>query len=346
MLRAPKIAAVSVAAVMLFTVAAASVGAWSISRSFDEKVERIPHAFPAPEVRPPSVPAAVGGQQTAQNILLLGSDSRGSIGGSLSDIRGQRSDTMMVVHIAADRSAVSVMSILRDSWVEIPGHGEAKINAALSWGGVPLAVQTVERLLGVRLDHVAVVDLFGFKSVTDALGGVDLHNPIAFDSYHLNGYHFDEGPLHLNGAEALAFARERYAFADGDFERVRNQQLVTRAILGAMIRTETLTDVGKLADLFDALTQYIAVDDGLDAGYIAGLGVQLAGSVGSSARGVGAGAGPGGGVAFFTLPTEGTGSSDNGQSIVNVDWDELLEVRERFQTDTLSTYQAERQTMG
>ena len=83
-------------------------------------------------------------------------------------VKGQRSDTLMVVHVAEDRKSVSVVGIPRDSWVQVPGLGQSKINAAFADGGPALAVETVERLTEVRMDHVAVIDWEGFKALTDA----------------------------------------------------------------------------------------------------------------------------------------------------------------------------------
>ncbi|WP_166784515.1 MULTISPECIES: LCP family protein [unclassified Cryobacterium] len=269
----------------------------------------------------------------AQNILLLGSDTRGATGKDLSDIRGERSDTMMVVHVPADRKNLFAMSILRDSWVEVPGHGPAKINAALSWGGVPLAVQTVENLLGTRIDHVAVVDFSGFEQVTDALGGVNVDNPIGFDSYHLKGHFFGKGLQHLTGSEAIAFARERYAFQDGDFQRVRNQQLIIKSLLSAAMHRSVLADPVKTSGLLETVTPYLAVDDGFNSAYLTSLAWELRELRQPQ-------------ITFFTMPTDGTGTSNDGQSIVNVDWEGLDAVREGFQTDTLSAYRPELQTIG
>jgi LCP family protein required for cell wall assembly len=326
-------------AVLLAVVGVGAAYAWNLSRTFDAETAKISSAFPAESLRPTAPatapgPMAAGAQageaqaqaqpsaQQAQNILLLGSDTRGSIDGSIADISGQRSDTIMVVHVPADRKHLYVMSIMRDSWLDIPGHGSAKVNAALSWGGVPLAVQTVEGLLGTRIDHVAVVDFTSFKGVTDALGGVDLTNPIGFDSYHLPGHYFPQGAQHLNGQEALAFARERYAFSDGDFQRVRNQQLLIGSIMSAAMRGAVLTDPLKISALLNTVTPYLAVDAGLDSGYLAGLAWEL--------RDLRAGD-----VTFFTMPTSGTGTSADGQSIVNIDGVALAALKQGFQSDNL-----------
>ena len=338
-------------AVVLLLVSIGGVYAFTLVRAFDTQTEKISNAFPAEAVRPPAAPVAGATAAPpsvepgsgspapdapvaqAQNILLLGSDTRGSTDRQLADIRGERSDTIMVVHVPADRKNLFVMSILRDSWLEIPGHGTAKINAALSWGGVPLAVQTVETLLGVRIDHVAVVDFAGFKGVTDLLGGVDISNPIGFGSDHLKGHYFQAGALHLNGTEAMAFARERYAFADGDFQRVRNQQIIIQAVLGAMMHKSVLTDAGKTTSLVNLVTPFLAVDEGLTSAYLTGLAWELRAVREPQ-------------VEFFTMPTKGTGTSSDGQSIVNIDWSALVAVQNGFKNDSLGSYRPEVQTIG
>ncbi|TFC33833.1 LytR family transcriptional regulator [Cryobacterium sp. TMT2-14] len=331
--RGRRIVLVAITAAILLVTGAAGIYAWSLSNTFDTQTVKIPDVFPDEASRPTAAPvdAASGQNATGQNILLLGSDTRGANDGSIADLTGQRSDTIMVVHVPANRENIYVMSIMRDSWLEIPGRGEAKINAAMSFGGVPLAVQTVEGLLGARIDHVAIVDFTGFEGITDALGGVDIDNPIGFDSSHLKGHYFAKGTHLLNGTEALAFVRERYAFSDGDFQRARNQQAFIKAVLGKSLTAETLTNPAKISDLVGAIAPYLAVDDGLDSSYVAGLAVEL--------RDVRVGD-----VTFFTLPTTGTGTSPDGQSIVVIDQDKLKGVQKGFQTDTLDAVQPEVQT--
>jgi LCP family protein required for cell wall assembly len=323
-----RVGLIAIGALVLLVAGGAGIFAWSLSSTFDNQTTKLPDVFPAEESGRPAT--LEGDAAKSQNILLLGSDTRGANDGSIADLTGQRSDTIMVVHVPADRENIYVMSILRDSWLEIPGEGEAKINAALSLGGVPLAVQTIEGLLGARIDHVAIVDFAGFKGVTNALGGVDIDNPIAFDSSHLKGHYFPEGPQRVNGTEALAFVRERYAFADGDFQRARNQQVFVKAVLGKALSADTLTNPGKISALIGAVAPFLAVDDGLNAAYAAGLGVEL--------RDVRVGD-----VTFFTLPTTGTGTSPDGQSIVVIDQERLAAVQQAFQTDSLDAYQAEAQ---
>jgi len=113
----------------------AGVALGNVGRDFDIQVQRLVAPFPpdAPAIaRETASPTPSPATATvAQNILHLGSDTRGTVGPSIADQRGQRSDTMMLVHIPADRQNDFVMSIMRDSWLTIPGHGEAKINAAM-----------------------------------------------------------------------------------------------------------------------------------------------------------------------------------------------------------------------
>lgn len=309
---------------------AVGVTAWNLTRSFDA-VEKIPSAFPAADVERP--PVAEGAAALSMNFLLLGSDSRGDDLGSLADVSGQRSDTIVIVHVPADRAYVTVMSIPRDTWLDIPGYGEAKINAALSVGGVPLAVQTVESLIGSRIDHVAMVDFTGFEAVTDALGGVDVDNPIAFESYHLSGRTFPQGVQHLNGAEALAFARERYAFSDGDFQRVRNQQLLIRSLLSELMHKSTVTDPGTMGALIGAITPHLAIDETLSSTDLVNLGLDLRAVRTDD-------------VTFFTIPTTGTGTSADGQSIVNLDWAALPALQEAYRSDALAGGLPQLQAIG
>lgn len=284
--------------------------------------ETIESAFPDESLRPVASEPAEGEDDASMNILLLGSDSRADTSTPVLDDIGNRADTIMVAHIPSDRSGVHMMSIMRDSWLEIPGHGHAKVNAAMAYGGVPLMVQTVEGLLDQRIDHVAVVDFNGFENMTDALGGVEINNPRAFS---VSGTQFAQGPINLNGEEALKFVRSR-DFPDGDYTRVENQQLFMRSMAGEILSRDTLTSPGKLNDLVDATTPYVALDGDFGTGTMVGLGTSM-----SSVRA--------NDITSFTLPTAGLGTEGGGQSVVYVDWDELEEVQERFKNDDLADYQ-------
>ncbi|MEY9951534.1 LCP family protein [Leifsonia sp. EB34] len=300
---------------------AAALYAGSVAGTFDAQVTRLPHALPA--AVPPAA-AAAPATPGAMNILLLGSDSRGAptaVGPTaLSD---QRSDTMMLVHIDADRRDVYVMSIMRDLWVPIPGNGTAKINAALAWGGTPLTVLTVEQLLGTRIDHVVILDFSGLKNITNAIGGVDVDSPLAFTTVKAPHYHFVQGVNHLDGDEALAFARERYAFPTADYQRVADQQALLRGFATTLLRHSVLANPGALLAFAKAAGSAVSVDAQFDLPSMLSLAASLRLSGSASIR-------------TFTLPTGGTGTSADGQSIVLEDPAALARVRTALGTDTLA----------
>lgn len=317
---------VLLAVVALVLIAAIGAGAYlfSLARSFDTGTTKLANVFPEESLRPVKTPEAEG----AVNILLLGNDTRATDNGDenfASLPNGGRSDTMMLVHLPADRKGAYVTSIMRDTWLDIPGHGKAKINAAFAYGGVALAVQTLEGLLDTRIDHVAAVDFEGFKGLTDALGGVEINNPIAFQQHLKNGIQFPQGVQTLNGEEALAFVRERYAFKDGDYQRVRNQQLYVKAVLGTLMSKETLTDPAKISESIKQLAPYIAVDDTLDAVKVAQLGATMTGIRPSD-------------MDFFTLPNKGTGRSADGQSIVVPDMAVIGDFAKALNSDSVSQF--------
>ena len=307
----------SVVALMLVLAA----GIWFVMQAKLQQIERIDDAFPDEAGRPGQT--VIDGK-SAINFLLVGTDSRDEPGSdSLLDALGDRSDTIMVVHVPADRSGIQVMSIMRDSWVDIPGYGMNKVNAALAYGGMPLLVQTVEQLLGARIDHVGVLGFEGFKGITDALGGVTVDNPVAFSS---GGHDYAAGEIHLQGEEALVYVRSRYAFADGDYSRVANQQRFLKAVVGETLNRGTLTDPGKLLSVVDAVTHHLATDSGVDQGFVLGLAPDLAGLRSND-------------VVTFTMPTFGTGMEGD-QSVVYVDTDRLPALRQAFKDDTVAAFAA------
>ncbi|MEV7648960.1 LCP family protein [Arthrobacter sp. NPDC089319] len=295
---------------------------WNLAHSFDSKSEKIADAFPEESTRP--IKKAEG----AVNILLMGSDTRGGDGteDALEGAPGDaRTDALMLLHVPSDRSGVYVMSIMRDTWTEIPGHGEHKINAAYALGGVPLTVQTVEGLFDTRIDHVAIIDFEGFRALTDALGGVEIKVNPAFTSSHLGGRHFAAGPTLMNGEEALAFVRERYAYSDGDYQRVRNQRAFVGAVLSKFLTADTLTNPARISATVDQFAPYITVDESLNAGAIGTLGLGL-----NKVRKDD--------IHMFTLPTKGTGSSRDGQSIVLKDEQAIKDITAALGDDSLDKY--------
>ena len=309
-----------VAFLLAIVVAIAAIGGiftTNLANTFDNETSKISGAFPEENTRP------AAGDTKATNILLMGSDSRGdSTSIDASGPSNQRTDTMMLVHISANRKDVTVMSIMRDLWVPIPGKGTHKINAAFAYGGSALTVQTVEQLLDVRIDHVAIIDFEGFGAMTSALGGVDVQNQRAFT---IDGEHFDAGSIHLQGPRALLFVRARYPFVDGDYQRVRNQQAFMKAVVQRLLTTSTLTSPQKISAFVGTTSSYMSVDDSFTSKTIFDLGFAL--------RDVRQGD-----IRFFTIPTAGTGTSEDGQSIVLVNEQEMPYLREALTLDELATY--------
>ncbi|WP_225845231.1 LCP family protein [Streptomyces sp. HPF1205] len=233
------------------------------------RVQRIPDAFPTGVPQSALPPPAKGGE----TFLLVGLDSRSDLPTTGKDAAApewkpgaQRSDTMMLVHLPADHQHAYVVSLPRDSWVDVPGHGMAKLNAAFSWGGPPLLIDTVQRLTRVRVDHLAVIDWSGFKKLTDAIGGVDLTVDKTVPRRNGPGGVWTAGTHHMNGSEALDYVRERYGLPRGDLDRTHRQQNFLRAVLSKTLTTSTFTNPLKLKRTLDQVTSVVSVDDRLSNG--------------------------------------------------------------------------------
>lgn len=235
---------------LLLLVVAAVVALRMTAATYLDKVERLPDPFISipPAIRPSP---AEGGM----TFLLIGVDAESADGAG-------RGDTLMVARITKDRGHAYVISIPRDSWVDVPGHGTKKINAAYSLGGPALAVQTVEKLTKLRIDHVAVVGWDGFRTMTNALGGVVITIPEdSFDPSQ--GIMFKAGTHRLSGEEALLYVRQRYGLPRGDLDRTLRQQNFLRALITQVVDRQILADPARLAALLDAFTGAIKVDSGL-----------------------------------------------------------------------------------
>lgn len=263
-------------------------------------------APPPPPAPIPELPAA------AMNILVIGSDSRDNARAQAAhtaetgEASDQRSDALMVVHVPADRHTLYVISIMRDLWVDVPGVGGSKINAALQYGGIDLTTETVQQLLGITIDHTLMLDFNGFKALTDGLGGIDVNVPFAFQSTIETQHFFSQGVNHLDGQAALEFSRERYAFTDGDYQRVQNQRTMLRAILARLTAGGALNDVTAVRSLVDFASCCLTVDKAFDPVQAAILAYSL--------RNLDVNA-----IGTMTLPTAGTGMAA-GQSVVFPDY--------------------------
>lgn len=257
-----------------------------------------------------------------KNILLLGSDTRS--GSEAAQVSGSRADSIMLMHIPADGKGVYLVSIMRDTWVNIPGYGSAKINAALNYGGISLQVATVENLLGIKIDHVAEIEFEGFKALVNSVGGVDVQVPFNFD---INIWSFKQGMQHMDGGAALAFVRARYQFADGDYQRVRNQRAFLRGLYNTMKAKGALSNVGSFQSAVESIAGYMRVDSGLDAAQIAQIAAPVLTSGDTTMR-------------MTTLPNAGPGWSYDGQSIVIVNQAANANLSYALQHDSMDQFMA------
>jgi LCP family protein required for cell wall assembly len=225
---------------------------------------------------------------------------------------GTRTDTVLLVQVPADGSRARVVSFPRDAWVTVPGHGQAKLNAAYDLGeksapgsGPRTLVATVEHLSGIRVDHYVEVSLYGFVRITDALGGVEvcLAAPARDEDARID---LPAGRQRLNGKQALAFVRQRKGLPGGDLGRIHRQQYFLSAVTREVLRAGTLLDPRALDRLVSAVTASVRVDPGTDQGDLLRLGLQ--------ARGLRSGA-----VRFQTVPVRDADARIGGQSVVLLD---------------------------
>lgn len=237
----------------------------------------------------PGRPAEAAGT----NWLIVGSDSREGLTAeqkaqlATGDAAGKRTDTILVAHIPDNDTPPTLLSIPRDSQVDVPGHGSNKINAAFSLGGAPLLVKTVEAKTGLRIEHYAEISFGGFADIVDAVGGVEMDIP---NEMHDNktGITIPAGHQTLNGTQALGFVRMRYSESTprSDLDRVVNQRKFIGALAAKIGSAGTLLNPFTLFPVIGGVTDALTVDDGDHLWNLAGLGMAMSGiSDGSTVTG-------------------------------------------------------------
>lgn len=160
------------------------------------------------------------GRQNVINILLIGEDARGGLSGT-------RSDAMLLCSYHRVTKKLTLVSFMRDTYVQIPGYCDHKLNSAFAWGGMKLLNETIEKNFGITIDGDFSIDFQDFEAVIDEIGGVDLYLTSAEAAYLGSG--FTEGINHLDGKTALTYARIR-KIGNGDFGRTSRQQNVFHAV--------------------------------------------------------------------------------------------------------------------
>lgn len=212
----------------------------------------------------------------AQNILIIGSDTRSGTGGAYGEDSGtQRSDTTILLHLAADRNSATAVSLPRDLMAQIPACRKpdgtytnerfAQFNWAYELAGTACTIRTVEKITNIRIDHHIVLDFNGFKRLVDAVDGVELclKKPVDDREAHLK---LPAGRQVLHGEEALGYVRARYSIGDGsDTERMGRQQEFLGALFREMRSEGVLLNPARLYPVLDAATKSLTTDAGLDS---------------------------------------------------------------------------------
>jgi LCP family protein required for cell wall assembly len=265
----------------------------------------------------------------ALNYLIVGSDTREGLSkeelkalrvGSTATAAGGRSDTMLLVHISKDRDKAFLVSFPRDSLVTIPAHtssnGESqiparqnKLNAAFSFGGAPLLIETIEAETNLKIDHYIEVSFAGFAGIVNALGGVDVCTKVDIDDpkSHLV---LSAGTHTLNGIEALKYVRTRDFDGRGDIGRMQRQQEFMSSILNKATSTGVLLNPIKIVNFMNAAISTIKMDENLSKEDLLNLAKQM--------RGLSSG-----NVRTLTVPLSNPNGRVDGVGSVVV-WDETL----------------------
>ena len=312
-----------VAVLMLGTLLLASCGGWAVY--LNSKIADVPRvALDLDENRRPQ---RVTGE--AINILLAGADA--GDGPSIEEAvaagewpeYSHRSDTIMVLHLSADRKKATLVSVPRDAWVDIDGIGMSKINAAFAKGGPSLYVQTLEEFSGLRMDHLAIIDWEGFKELTTALGGIPVYIPQ--DIYDPSQkVQWTKGEQELEGKKALQYVRMRYGLENGDFDRIKRQQNFLRQTMRQLLSNGTTSNPLRLTKAVEAITRYLTVDSEFSNGNIRSLALSLRSLDDED-------------VTFLTVPQARYDTID-GQSVVIVDYEQTKALFEAVANDGIDGY--------
>ena len=230
----------------------------------------------------------------ALNYLVVGSDSREGLSkeeiralrvGSTAVAAGGRSDTMFLIHISKSRDAAFIVSLPRDTLVQVPAHKSqdgttdiperpGKLNAAFAFGGAPLLIQTIESKTNLKIDHYVEVNFAGFTRVVDALGGIEVCSSVAIDDpkSHLV---LSAGTHTLDGIEALKYVRTRDYDGRGDIGRMERQQKFVSSVLRKATSSGVLLNPIKLANFYNATISTVKMDSGVNKNDLLALAKQM-----------------------------------------------------------------------
>ncbi len=275
-----------------------------------------------------------------RTYLVVGSDSRAGLTAEqrkqlhTGRVGGGRTDTILLLHVPAGRGPSVLMSVPRDSYVAIPGHGMNKINAAYAFGGPRLLADTLEKATGVQIDDYVEIGLGGFAGMVDALGGVQICPK--FDMKDRDaGLNIKKGCQQADGATALGYARARHSDPRGDLGRVERQRELMAAIVTKASRPTTLINPFRTYPLASRGAGALTVDDA--TGPVALLRFLLGMRSTAGSNGI-----------SLTVPVAGTGSRPGAGSVVLWDASKAKQVFDALRTDDTEAIRpiAEQQKKG
>jgi LCP family protein required for cell wall assembly len=280
----------SVAAVLSVLLLAGSGWGWYLARVAEASVSRT-------DAIPDTGNSDANGKHHAgseMNLLLVGMDSRNGLTAeqqeefSTGEADGVlNTDSMMLVHIPADGSGASFVSLPRDTYVPIPGYGSGRLNSAYARGynategsdaekgsaGAQQLIQTISQFTGLQIDHFAEINLLGFINLSNIVGGVQV-NLCQATSDPYSGANFPAGVQTISGADALKFVRQRHFLPNYDLDRVVRQQVYIAGMLRNVLSSDLLLDLGKQKAIVEQVGGSVTLDQGLS---IFGLAAQMQG---------------------------------------------------------------------
>ena len=278
----------------------------------------------------------------ALNVLMIGSDKGKKLGTATDDTTLEqdaaapkwpngkyRSDTLIIVHISADRRHVYLVSIPRDSFMTMYDAGgnathKEKVNAAFSYYGPTGTISTIEHLTDLRMGHLAIIDWNGFKDLSAAVGGVPVYIPTTFTDPKQHKT-WTKGDHLLEGNEALQYVRTRYGLLNGDFDRIARQQNFLRALMKKMLSKGTMSNPLKLTNTLGALTKNLTVDAEWDTRDMRALALSMRGIQADN-------------VTFMTIPVAGISTDPTYGSVVNINEAQSQELFAALKEDSIEDY--------
>jgi LCP family protein required for cell wall assembly len=277
--------------VLVLVVALPLVTAWYLGHRLTSRIGRIDGVFaPLPAGERPARPAPGSPGAGAVNVLVLGDDPR--------------ADTLVLLHLDGRRRLAAAVSLPGSAWVTVPGAGDGTLRDAVA-DGPSTAVATVERLTGLRIDHLAVLDWAGISDLVDHVGGIEVVVPETMPDPD-GGATWAGGSLHyLVGPAALRFVRERAGPPDDELAAIRRQQRVLGAVLRSALHQEMGEDPRMLYGFLGILADHVSVDAGWSSVDMARLGFSLRGFHSANLH-------------FLTAPTLGT-RQEGGRTVVRLD---------------------------